>query len=467
MRILLISVNRERMPYPVFPLGLAYIASVLGEGGHQLRILDLCFCEDVEEEMKVEISRWRPDLIGLSLRNLDNLTYPTSLSYLPELEEVVTLCRSYSKARIVIGGSGFSLAPLEIMRSLEIDFGVVGEGENPILSTVRCLERGIPVKGIPGMIVRADLPEKVPPIDRVKVIGFPQRDLLDNGRYLHQGGMGNIQTKRGCPFGCIYCTYPFLEGSSVRMRPVKDVLKELRVMKERYGVDYVYFVDDIFNFPQDHALGLCRSMAGERLGVKWTAFVNPGFVDEELIGSMKEAGCMGIEFGTDSGSPEMLSRLGKSFSADDISRASEICKRVGIPFAHYLLLGGPGESEKTLEETAALMDHLEPTAVIVMVGIRIYTGTPLEDISRSEGVIGPDADLRYPHFYVSPRLRDEIPSWVSQKAMERNTWIVPGLEVNISRNMMEHIRRFHVRGPLWDLVSRMKRSRVRPLSEEG
>lgn len=467
MRILLISVNREKMPYPVFPLGLAYIASVLGGDGHQLRILDLCFCEDVEQEMKAEISRWGPDLIGLSLRNLDNLTYPTSLSYLPELEEVVMLCRRYSKARIVIGGSGFSLAPREILRSLEIDFGVVGEGENPILSVVRCLERETPVEGIPGVIVGADLPEGVPTIDRVEVIGFPQRNLLDNERYLRHGGMGNIQTKRGCPFGCIYCTYPLLEGSSVRMRPSEQILRELRVLKEGHSVDYVYFVDDIFNFPQDHALRLCRSMAGERLGVKWTAFVNPGYVDEELIVAMKEAGCVGIEFGTDSGSPEMLGRLGKSFSAEDVSRASEICRRVEIPFAHYLLLGGPGEGETTLEETVALMDHLEPTAVIVMIGIRIYSGTPLEDISRSEGIIGTHADLMYPHFYVSPQLGDGILSWVSQKAMERNTWIVPGLEINISRNMMEHIRRFHVRGPLWNLVSRMKRSRVRPLSEGG
>jgi radical SAM superfamily enzyme YgiQ (UPF0313 family) len=467
MRILLISVNREKMPYPVFPLGLAYIASVLRGDGHQLRILDLCFCEDVEQEMKAEISRWGPDLIGLSLRNLDNLTYPTSLSYLPELEEVVMLCRRYSKARIVIGGSGFSLAPLEILRSLEIDFGVVGEGENPILSVVRCLERETPVEGIPGVIVGGDLPEGVPTIDRVEAIGFPQRNLLDNERYLRHGGMGNIQTKRGCPFRCIYCTYPLLEGSSVRMRSSEEILRELRVLKEGHGVDYVYFVDDIFNFPQDHALRLCRSMAGERLGVKWTAFVNPGYVDEELIVAMKEAGCMGIEFGTDSGSPEMLSRLGKSFSAEDVSRASEICKRVEIPFAHYLLLGGPGEGETTLEETTALMDHLEPTAVIVMIGIRIYSGTPLENISRSEGIIGPHTDLMYPHFYVSPQLGDGILSWVSQRAMERNTWIVPGLEVNISQNMMEHIRRFHVRGPLWNLVSRMKRSRVRPLSEGG
>jgi len=466
MKILLISVNRERMPYPVFPLGLAYIASVLKEEGHQLRILDLCFCDNVEKELRYQISRWRPDLIGLSLRNLDNLTYPTSVSYLSEAEEVVALCRTYSGAQLVIGGSGFSLAPREILRLLDVDFGVVGEGENPILSLVRCLERRIPVKGIPGVIVAEDLPERVPAIDRVTSIGLPYRDLLDNGRYLRHGGMGNIQTKRGCPFNCIYCTYPLLEGSSVRMRPLEDILQDLRVLKEYHGVDYVYFVDDIFNFPQDHALGLCRFMVDEGIGVAWTAFVNPGYIDVELMQAMKEAGCMGVEFGTDSGSPAMLKRLGKSFSIEDIFRASEICRMVEIPFAHYLLLGGPGEDENTLEESASLMDRVEPTAVIVMVGIRIYSGTELERISISEGIISPDTNLMYPHFYISPRLGDGILSWVSQKALERR-WIVPGLEINISRNLMEQIRRFHIRGPLWNLVPRMKRSRVRPLSGGG
>jgi radical SAM superfamily enzyme YgiQ (UPF0313 family) len=466
MKILLLSVNRERMPYPVFPLGLAYIASVLKEEGHRLRILDLCFCEDVKKELRYQVSRWRPDLIGLSLRNLDNLTYPTPLSYIPEAEEVIALCRRYSGAKVVMGGSGFSLAPKELLRVLDIDFGVVGEGENPVLSLVRCLERQIPVVGIPGVITRDGLTESVPTIDRVKSIGFPHRDLLDNERYLQHGGMGNIQTKRGCPFGCIYCTYPLLEGSSVRMRPTADILQELRTLKEHHGVDYVYFVDDIFNFPPDHALGVCRSMIDDGIVVKWTAFVNPGYVDEELIEAMKEAGCMGIEFGTESGSPEMLRRLGKSFSTEDISRASAICRRIGIPFAHYLLLGGPGENEKTLEESASLMNQVEPTAVIVMVGIRIYSGTQLEGISRSEGVIGPDTNLMYPHFYISPQLGDEILSWVSKKALEMKGWVVPGLEINISQSMMDQIRRFHVKGPLWNLMPRMKRPRVKPLARE-
>jgi len=465
MKILLLSVNRERMPYPVFPLGLAYIASALREDGHKLRIVDLCFCDNVEEELRYELLRWRPDLIGLSLRNLDNLTYPTSISYLREAEEVIGLCRRYSGAKVVIGGSGFSLAPRELLRVLDVDFGVVGEGENPIRSLVRCVEGQVPVDGIPGVMAGEGLPEAVPAMDRVESIGFPHRDLLDNRRYLRHGGMGNIQTKRGCPFSCIYCTYPLLDGSSVRTRHSDDVLHELRALREYHGVDYVYFVDDIFNFPRDHALGLCRSMVEQGIGMKWTAFVNPGYVDEELIGAMKEAGCMGIEFGSDSGAPAMLRRLGKSFSVDDISRASEMCRRVEIPFAHYLLLGGPGEDEGTLEETASLMDELKPTAVIVMVGIRIYSGTALERISLSEGVIGPDTDLMCPHFYISPQLGDEILAWVSRSALERR-WIVPGLEINISQDMMDAIRRFDIKGPLWNLVPRMKRSRVRPLVRE-
>ena len=466
MRILLLSVNRERMPYPVFPLGLAYIASVLKEEGHQLRILDLCFCDDVDEDLRHQIVQWEPDLIGLSLRNLDNLTYPIPLSYVPEAEEVVDLCRKYSGAPLVIGGSGFSLAPRELLGALDVDFGVVGEGENTIRSLVRCLERRIPVKEIPGLMTRESPAEAVSAIDRVKSFGFPYRDLMDNERYLRHGGMGNIQTKRGCPFNCIYCTYPLLEGSSVRMRAKEAVLQELRGLREYHGIDYVYFVDDIFNFPPDYAIELCRSMADKEIGVKWSAFVNPGYVDEELMEAMKEAGCTGVEFGTDSGSPAMLSRLGKSFSVEDISRASEMCGRVGVPFAHYLLLGGPGEDEKSLEETASLMDQLEPTAVIVMVGIRIYPGTELERISLSEGVIGPDTNLVNPHFYISPRLGDEILSWVSQRALERKGWIVPGLEINISQNLMDQIRRFRIRGPLWNLVTRMKRPRVRPLAEE-
>jgi hypothetical protein len=111
------------------------------------------------------------------------------------------------------------------------------------------------------------------------------------------------------------------------------------------------------------------------------------------------------------------------------------------------------------------MDRLDPTAVIAMLGIRIYPGTEMEQIALSQGVIRQDSDLIFPHFYVSPALKGRLEEIVREKALERKQWIVPGLEINISQNLMEGIRRFQIRGPLWELVGRMKRPRVKPLSE--
>jgi hypothetical protein len=132
---------------------------------------------------------------------------------------------------------------------------------------------------------------------------------------------------------------------------------------------------------------------------------------------------------------------------------------------HYLLFGGPGEDEKTIEESFQLMDQLDPTAVIAMLGIRIYPGTELERIALSEGIIQKDSNLIYPHFYIAPALGERLNSMIQEKVLARKRWIVPGLEINITQNLIEQIRRFKIRGPLWELVGRMKRPRIRPLSE--
>jgi len=134
-----------------------------------------------------------------------------------------------------------------------------------------------------------------------------------------------------------------------------------------------------------------------------------------------------------------------------------------INHCHYLLFGGPGEDEESIEESFHLMDQLDPTAVIAMLGIRIYPGTEMEQLSLSQGVIHQDSNLIYPYFYVSPALRGKLRDIIQEKALARKRWIVPGLEINISQNLLEQIRRFRIRGPLWELVERMNRPRVKPL----
>ena len=465
MKILLISVNREKMPAPVFPLGLAYITKVLRDKGYPVEVVDLCFSQNRLEDLKKVLKRSQSDLIGLSLRNLDNLTYPTSISYLKEVEEAIQVCRQSTLAKLIIGGSGFSLAPKQLLKHLDVDFGIVGEGEEIFIHLVESLKRNDPVPPSPHLLIKG---KPFPPWvsgARVPDIHAPDRTLFETHRYLEEGGMGNIQTKRGCPFSCIYCTYPMLEGNEVRLRRVESVVEEIRQITQDLRLDYVYFVDDIFNYPPDYAESLCRGMVKKKIHVKWSAFVNPGFLTKKLLKWMKEAGCVGIEFGTDSGSTQMLKNFKKSFSIKKIVQASQTCSELGLNHCHYLLFGGPGENEETIEESFRLMDELNPTAVIAMLGIRIYPGTELEKIAYAQGMIDQDSDLIYPHFYISPNLRGKIEDIIREKALERRQWIVPGLEINISQNLMEQIRKFRIRGPLWELVARMKRPRVKPLSD--
>jgi radical SAM superfamily enzyme YgiQ (UPF0313 family) len=464
MKILLISVNREKMPFPVFPLGLAYIAKPLKEEGHQIEVMDLCFSQEVSVNLQNVLHRFRPDLIGISLRNLDNLTYPTSVSYIKEVEEVIGICRQSPSSRLVIGGSGYSLAPKELLQHLNVDFGIVGEGEEAFRQLVRRLEKGKPISPSPYLLMKE---KPFPPLiegEKVFPIDSPDRSFFETQRYFEEGGMGNIQTKRGCPFSCIYCTYPLLEGKKVRLRKKEEVVEEIRYLVGE-GVDYIYFVDDIFNYPPSDAEALCREMVRRKVDVKWNAFVHPGFLNEELLQWMKEAGCVGIEFGTDSGSPRMLKNYKKSFTQEDILQSSSLCSKLNVNHCHYLLFGGPGENEETIEESFHLMDQLDPTAIIAMLGIRIYPGTEMERLSLYQGVIDQDANLIYPHFYISPALEGRLSEIIQEKALVRKRWIVPGLEINITQNLMEQIRRFRIRGPLWDLVGRMKRPRISPLRE--
>jgi radical SAM superfamily enzyme YgiQ (UPF0313 family) len=463
MKILLLSVNREKMPYPVFPLGLAYLAEALKEEGYKTEVLDLCFSQEPSRDLRDTLQRFQPDLVGLSLRNLDNLTYPTSVSYLKEVEEVIQVCRQSSSAKLIIGGSGFSLAPKELIEHFDVDFGIIGEGEKIFLQLAKSLEKEDSVSPSSHLLIKGHSFPVSMSGARVFPIKAPDRSLFETRRYLEKGGMGNIQTKRGCPFSCIYCTYPLLEGKEVRLRKTEEVVEELRKLTQEEGVDYVYFVDDIFNYPTSNAEALCREMIRSKVDIKWSAFVNPSFLNENLSQWMKEAGCVGIEFGTDSGSARMLKNYRKSFTVEDIVQSSQCCSKLEINHCHYLLFGGPGEDEETIEESFQLMDRLDPTAIIAMLGIRIYPGTEMERIALSQGVIHNDSDLIYPHFYISPALGGRLEDIVKEKALERNRWIVPGLEINISQNLMEGIRRFRIRGPLWELVGKMKKPRVKPL----
>jgi len=460
MRLLLISANRERDPYPVFPIGLASLAGPLAAAGHVLTVLDLCFEPDPPLAISSALAEFQPDAVVISLRNLDNVTWPGTRSYLDGVRDIVALC--HARAVTIIGGSGFSLLPLEVLAAVGADFGVAGEGEEVLPLLLACIESGADASDLPGVVV-AGASSFLPP-RLISGIYSPDRTLFNVARYHSEGGMANVQTKRGCPFSCTYCTYPHLEGRVMRLRPVEDVLAEISSLVNDHGVSYLYFVDDIFNYPPDFASDLCRAMTAARLPVNWSAFINPDFITAGLMEEMLAAGCDAVEFGSDSGSPQMLRNLHKSFTVEDLRSASRLCRDLGMDFAHYMLFGGPGETRETILESFALMDELEPTAVIAMTGIRIYPNTALHRTAIDEGLIQESTSLLEPVFYISPQIRAFFADLITCEAMKRRNWIAPGLEVNASSAMLDAIRLFKVKGPLWKMIKGLGRSHHRPLN---
>jgi radical SAM superfamily enzyme YgiQ (UPF0313 family) len=224
-------------------------------------------------------------------------------------------------------------------------------------------------------------------------------------------------------------------------------------MAEERALGDVFFVDDIFNWPPDHAMSICDAIVARGLQVAWTCFATPLGMNVELARAMKRAGCRGVEFGTDAASPSVLRALGKPFVQEDILIASRACREAGLPDAHYLIFGGPAETSETMAQTFAFFDDVRPRAVLAFLGVRIYPNTPLHAVAMADGVMSGGDDLLFPRFYISPRIDAKVlEATVRSHAEARPNWVVPGLRIRSDPALLTALRRLGRRGPLWDLL---------------
>jgi hypothetical protein len=231
MRFLPVSANREQLPGPIFPLGLGYIAAAAQQAGHEVAVADLCFVRHPLRFLPRQIRTFHPEVVGLSIRNIDNAAYPLTVDYLDRHREAVTAMRDTTDAPLVPGGSGFSILPGSYMEALQSDRGIRGEGEQVFVMLLDALENGRSATGITGLLSRGRenvddtgimlLPERGP---RWNDGLHPNRHRFDYPRYLSRGGLGNIQTKRGCVFKCGYCTYPLPEGNRFHSHEAGDAV---------------------------------------------------------------------------------------------------------------------------------------------------------------------------------------------------------------------------------------------------
>ena len=471
MRILLVSANREHLPDPIFPLGLAYVAAAVKKAGYEVDVADLCFGRHPLKQLRVQVARFQPQVIGLSLRNVDNAAYPLTVDYLALHREVVNTLHDASNAPVVLGGSGFSILPQAYMHELGGDWGIAGEGERTFVALLRALEQGHDPSTIAGVISSTSL--TMPFFSRTSIANIasgpaiqaqrpanwsenlqPLRDPFDYARYIRRGGTGNIQTKRGCVFKCSYCTYPLLEGNRFRARDAVDVVDEIEKLQQDYGPHPIFFVDSILNFPRGHVEAICEEILRRKLNLRWSCYATPIKLDRHQAQLMADAGCEGIELGSDAVDDGQLSRLGKSFNAEIAERANRYCLEAGLKVCQTIIFGAPGESEDSVRATCRALRKMKPTAVVAMTGVRLYPDTPLSLSLIEQGSLQAEDICLLPTFYIEPAVADFLPGFLRQQAYEAGNWVLPGLVEPILPVSQRVLRALGVSGPLWRLFQK-------------
>jgi radical SAM superfamily enzyme YgiQ (UPF0313 family) len=393
--VLLINANEMRPP--VAPLALDYIGGCLTQANIDVQLLDLSFVDDSREAVTAVLRNVDPLLVGISFRNTDDCFWPSAAYFVPQLRELVTTVRSATTAPIVLGGCGFNIFPLPLVELTGADLGVVGDGEDTMLRLVEHLQSGKDHRGLPGIVFRSEdgkLRLNAPQYVQGDLNVPPERLLIDNVRYLREGGMGNVETKRGCPMPCIYCADPLARGNVLRCRQPQQVADEMEALL-RQGVDVLHLCDGEFNIPPEHALAVCEEMIRHQLGerIHWYCYATVHPFPAELATAMRRAGCVGINFGADSACDHMLAALKRGYQRQAIAEAVRHCKQAGITVMLDLLLGGPGETRDSVAETIAYIKQVDPDRCGAATGVRLYPGTPLARMLQQQGPLSENPNL--------------------------------------------------------------------------
>lgn len=462
MRVLLIYGNRSRELHPAPPIGLAYVATATRRAGHDVRLLDLV--ERPVSAARVHVADFAPDVVGLSIRNIDNVVRQRPAWHLMDAADLARAVRESTRAPIVLGGPAVSILGASILDHVDADVAVTGEGEETFPRLLSAMAAGEPAAGIPGVFAR-DAGGAVAVAPR-RLAGFGasrMEDWIDWRPYEATGTTWPIQTRRGCGMRCSYCVYPAIEGRTARLRAPKDVADEIARVRHRVAPRTFEFVDSIFNVPSDHAEAVCAEIAGRRLGVRLTAMVNPRATSARLFDVMGRAGFNSMIVTAEAASDTMLGKLRKGFTVEDVRRTAELARRSGIASLWFFMLGGPGETRETVEETVSFVErHLawRGCVTVFMTGVRVLPGTALEREAVRDGVVPAGHPLVEPTFYVSPGVDED---WVLDRinrALRRCPAIVHGAEEGTSaceRMMSRLAPAIGLAPPYWRFLPRVLR----------
>ena len=440
-KILLLYTDKYYLIKPIYPYGLDLIARHLRRHGYDVTIgYPLLPDTDVLTNLKEQLQKAKPDLIGVGLRNLDttmscelfgNVRGPgyQAFFFLPDVRDIITTIQTLQpQTPLVVGGGAFTIAPEAILNYLGADFGIVGEGEHALLEFIQTHPDASKFRQIPNLVYKDGAalrcnPNRAYTFDHFKP--FTRRALQFN--YAYESAGLPVQTKRGCNQRCAYCVEPQIEGRKYIYRNPHDIIHELETLAANYpDVQSIFFVDTEFNLPDlNHCTHILKQIIASSLPQRFrfaSQFLPMPF-SAELADLLRQA-CFSIILTADSFADQVLEQNGLCFRQKDILKTLDLCEASGVDCTVNLIFGLPGETEDTLDRTLDMLDQYPPNSLRryeYTCGARIYPGTPLHDWLDSSthhgshvyGALG--SDYLEPCFYSAPMAPHTLKKYIDRR----------------------------------------------------
>jgi radical SAM superfamily enzyme YgiQ (UPF0313 family) len=364
------------------PLGLAYIASVLKQN-HEVKIIDSNVLNYTISDVERELRSFNPDVVGIT-------------SVTPSIYEAYKVAETAKKVRedciVVLGGPHATFMPRQTMEECKyIDIIVKGEGEETTRELIENVEKGAPLNGVKGITFREKNEiidtDPRPFIKNIDDIPFPSRDLLPMHLYKFNGvKYTSMLTSRGCPFKCSFCSSSRLFGGYWRGRSPENVLEEMKIVYEEYGIGNIEFIDDTFTLDQERAEKICDEIIKQGWDISWGASSRVDTLSRKLAEKMKKAGCWIIYLGIESGSQRILDAIGKRITLEQVEKAVKILKDAGIKVLGSFIIGFLQDTKETIKETIKFAKSLNLDYAQFSI-LTPYPGTPIFDYAKKHGML--------------------------------------------------------------------------------
>jgi len=345
MRFLLINPFYPISETPSPPLGLAFLAAVLENAGIKVKLLDFVVYPYSKTILETELNSFQPDFVGLTSVTM---TFDNAIGVVKDVKDIAP------DTITVMGGPHVSFCAQETLNLYpELDFIVIGEGEETIVELARMAQGECSRANIKGIAYRDDsrtITTGVRPFIDVNTLPLPARHLIPLGRYRALGMPISMTSSRGCPFHCIFCVGRKMVGAKIRYRNAGSVADEIQYLCT-LGFHQINLADDLFTANKKHCHDVCDEIIRRNLNVKWTSFARVDTVSTDVLIKMKAAGCQAVSFGIESANARILKTIKKGITLKQVVDAIDMCNTAGImPHASFIL-GLPGETPETIRET--------------------------------------------------------------------------------------------------------------------